>query len=543
MRITGEQLRANLEKDPDWCIGKKVVVTTFADLTNSPIRSLSPNIQFIGRNEYGDVVRLWGCKDLTVLEGVYEGGIDAGADGSVELEKPDENGSTLKKISANPNGLLEVRNCKVNRPNLKGYAADFGGSESLSDLSGKFDGAVLVGGEYQNSVPLSTKGLEITGCNDEGTSLISIWTKFKKLEGKFSGSVAAYFSEFEECGKPHEIEIKSADKNGFKLTAYPTSPFKELPTPEDYPFRPGEVTISGADETGDQGQENDQQALEDLAILKEQIEAFKKREAQRIKNRPWTEQAKREMVKSIAERLKLDDMLKEEGVPTENTKRFRILKLCPIVITVALLTAGTFGKDIFEKVKEKTVVEPIATTLVDKTKSLLSHGVQENNVQRQEELENFENTEGELDIPTRYFGPLVKYLQSSRNEEDIKVLHKETTLIDQLRPEAIKERLNLERNLASVSGLRPNQLKEEDIVRKIQEEFNLGQNPWKSHLKKELLAIENIYNDNIKMGGPKKNLHEIKEFSGIKKGPHENIKAKTESIEKGKKIDTSSEIG
>ena len=205
---------------------------------------------------------------------------------------------------------------------------------------------------------MGIKSLEITGVNEEGTSLLAIGIKFKKLAGKFSGGVSAYLSEFEECGRPGELEIQTADKNGFKLTAYPGSPFGDLPKPEDYPFRPGEVSITGADETGDPDQENDQQALEDLAVLREQIEAFQKREAQRVKTRPWPETFKREMVRSIAERLKFDDMLKEEAVSAKDPRRFSLLKLCPIVLTVAMFTAATLGKDIGGKIKEMVLVEP-----------------------------------------------------------------------------------------------------------------------------------------------------------------------------------------
>jgi len=478
MRITGEELRSNLEKDPDWCLGKKCVVTTFADLSNSPIRTLSPNMEFIGRNEQGDVVRLWGCKDLHTLEGIFHGGIEAGADGMMELDSPDENGDIFKKITTSPNGICRVENCQVTSPNKKGYAADFGGSESLQKLSGKFHGAVLVGGEHQNKTVLSIKDLEITGTNEEGTSLISIWTKFEKLEGKFSGGVSAYFSEFEECGKPNELEIKKADKNGFKLTAYPNSPFKELPKPEDYPFKSGEVTITGADETGDSIQEHDQQALDDLAMLKEQIEAFQAREAQRIKNRPWTETAKREMVRSIAERLKLDDMLKQEDIPSSDKKRFGLLKLCPIVLTVALITASTLGKDIVDKVKDKIIVEPAATSLVDQGRKLVAR--------------EWETTT-EKSIPTRYLGPVLKYLQSEQGPENLRTLHKETSLADQLLPKALEERLELERKISLLTGVKGLEINLDTIREKVIAEFEGSENPWVTQYNNELKALQKIY--------------------------------------------------
>ena len=110
MKMTGEEFEDLIEKEPSWCknLKKPLEVTTYVNLTHSPITHLSPFITFTGENEAG-----WGA-DFSYCE---------------KLEIAECN--SINPVAFGHSGIKEVRNLKIKQTSGGGWNGDLFNCKNL----------------------------------------------------------------------------------------------------------------------------------------------------------------------------------------------------------------------------------------------------------------------------------------------------------------------------------------------------------------------------------------------------------------------------
>jgi len=176
-KMTGGDFKNLIKKDPSWCktLKEPLEITTPVDLTNSAITHLSPLIAFSGENGQGWAATFYGCKNLKIATGNFNGFADFRESGVEKIEH-------LTVIGKNHNW----------------WSASFQNCVNLKVATGTFEGHA----DFRNSGVTTIKDLIIKN------------PKEKKFRAAFENTNITYIpKEYRESGfsfdkKPIENSIK-----------------------------------------------------------------------------------------------------------------------------------------------------------------------------------------------------------------------------------------------------------------------------------------------------------------------------------------------
>jgi hypothetical protein len=483
--ITAKELKSLIEMDPSWArtLTEPIEITTYANLNNSKITHLSPYLHFSGKDKDGNAASFRGCTGLEVAEGVFDGFVDFGVDyDELELnletkggnedtidvidqtrpeaqtpkekelkeykrgpeedpeEDPEEEPEDIIELPyACPVGLKKIGDFKVLRPNNKGEAVDFSGALKLTTYEGTYPGHITIGhndllrwmremsgGTEREKIVI--KDLIITGENNKGLSCTIQNAIVPKLTGRFKSAIRLVGSEVGNFGisqspnkEENELEIQpnlAGTKIELKNNSYPST-IKTIGFAKDFPFEAHELSLPrlSTKKEGDPLTE-----LRDMLKIKK---AMFTREEPLSPNDPWQKQIKRYTVRSIAQCLQADDLLKREGhKATSKTRLSKILKTSAIIATIlgsfAINTISEIGKEI----RENTIVEPTALHIQDLTTTKINQALIKKISSAG--IENKERTESKEPSPSSQNAVLNVIIKDLEGDQALKITNNTT---------------------------------------------------------------------------------------------------------------------
>lgn len=400
--INAKQFKQFVNDDPAWASKLKgpVEIRTYANMDNSGITHLSPFLLFSGRDNEGNVASFRGCGKLEKAEGNFDGFVDFGVsyeELEVNLEAEGGNQDSLKDIETNGNelddkpeeiidlphansvGIKEIGDLNILRPNDKGYAVDFSGCIHLNTYSGKYPGHVdighndllrwtreMSGGAEREEITI--KDFEIYGENNKGLSCTIHNSIIKKFSGKFGSAirmVGTHVKDISGATKDPKKEVNCLEikpnatgaKIELKHNSFP-SKIDVKCFAEDFPFQAHEILLPRASTK----KEGDPLAeLRDVLRIKK---ALLTKENPKNYDDPWHKQLKRAAVRTIAQCLQADDILKTQGYQAKSGLRLgKILKVSVLITTILVSFSGQLGTEIAKKIQENIVVNPIAQNI------------------------------------------------------------------------------------------------------------------------------------------------------------------------------------
>lgn len=404
--INAKQFKQFINDDPSWATKLKgpVEIRTYANMDNSGITHLSPFLLFSGRDNEGNVASFRGCSKLEKAEGNFDGFVDFGVsyeELEVNLESEGGNQDSLKDIETNEDrledkpeeiidlphansvGIKKIGKLNILRPNNKGYAADFSGCIHLTTYTGKYPGHVdighndllrwtreMSGGAEREEITI--KDLEIYGENNKGLSCTIHNSIIKELSGKFGSTIRLVGTHVKDIGDPTKDPTKDPKKEVNCLEIKPNATGAKIELKhnsfpskidvkcfaEDFPFQAHEILLPRASTK----KEGDPLAeLRDVLRIKK---ALLTKENPKNYNDPWHKQLKRSAVRTIAQCLQADDILKTQGYKAKSGTRLRkILKVSILMTTILISFSGQLGTEIAKKIQENIVVNPVAQNI------------------------------------------------------------------------------------------------------------------------------------------------------------------------------------
>jgi len=412
--ISAKQFKEFIEKDPAWAskLTGPVDIRTYANMDNTGITHLSPMLHFSGRDENGNVASFKGCSKLEVAEGTFRGFVDFGvsydeidlslnAEGNSEeslddIDRPSTNnvkndtreepqeyeeykGNEEDIINfpyATPVGIKRVGELYILEPNTKGCAVDFTGCAFLKEYRGIYPGHIEIGhhdllkwarditGEADTQ-EIEIKDLEVRGENNKGFACTIHNSTLKCLKGKYESAIRIIGTNIQNFGSAEELTIKpnaTGTKIELKHNQSPST-IEVKCFAEDFPFEAHEISLPrpSTKKEGDPLSE-----LRDVLKIKK---ALLSRENPKNADDPWHKQLKRYTVRSIAQCLKADDILKKEGHQASSRPRLKkIVKASALIATIFASLAIDIGKEI----KDNTLIEPTAQGLQEMTSQHLN---------------------------------------------------------------------------------------------------------------------------------------------------------------------------
>jgi len=417
--ISAKQFKEFVNDDPAWANKLKgpVEIRTYANMDNSGITHLSPFLLFSGRDNEGNVASFKGCSKLKKAEGNFDGFVDFGVnydeielnleaqggnqdnidildDNTVEPKTPQNTPQNEEKEDlidipyACPVGLKEIGDFKILRPNNKGNAVDFTGAIELKVYRGSYPGHINIGhndllrwtremsgGTERERIRL--ENLEVTGENNKGLACTINNSLISRLEGHYSSAIRLVGTEVGTFGTPRletkeggvgevgevgELDITpnlAGTKIELKNNSYPST-IKVIGFAKEFPFEAHEVGLprTSTKKGGDPLTE-----LRDMLKIKK---AMLTKESPKNYTDPWHKQIKRTAVRTIAQCLQADDILKKEGHPASSKTRLsKILKTSAVIATVIASFSYNTLQEIGKEIKENVIIEPTAAQLQD----------------------------------------------------------------------------------------------------------------------------------------------------------------------------------
>ena len=136
MKITGAEFKNLIKENPSWCLDIKepLKVTTFVSLICSNITHLSPLITFSGQENNGWAANFYGCENLEIATGKF-------------------NGVAIFRNS----GIKKIENLTVTKTNEEKISATFSHCQNLKVATGTYKGFV----DFESSGIETIKGLII----------------------------------------------------------------------------------------------------------------------------------------------------------------------------------------------------------------------------------------------------------------------------------------------------------------------------------------------------------------------------------------------
>jgi len=399
--ISARQFKEFIEKDPSWAskLKERVEVRTYANMDNTNITHLSPFLLFSGRNAEGNVASFKGCAKLKVAEGNFDGFVDFGAsynEMEVNLEAEggnDDNLSILEKEAkvekeqdktediidlpfADPVGIEKIGDIKILRPNNKGYAVDYTGCIHLNKYRGTYPGHINIGHNdllrWQREMTGGTEreeieieDLSIEGESNKGICCTINNTIINKLRGNFGSTIRLVGTEVKSFGDPREDLNIQPNATGTKIELKNncfTSKVEVNSFAQDFPFEAHELELPRA---------STKKEADPLAELRDVLKikkALLTNEDPKKTIGSWGKTIKRKVIRTIAECLQADDILKKEGHKAKSRTRLsKILNSSALLATVILYFGGNTLLEVGNKVRENTIIEPTAAKIQEFT--------------------------------------------------------------------------------------------------------------------------------------------------------------------------------
>jgi hypothetical protein len=423
--ISAKQFKEFVNDDPAWANKLKgpVEIRTYANMDNSGITHLSPFLLFSGRDNEGNVASFKGCSKLKKAEGNFDGFVDFGVNyDEIELnleaqggnqdnidilddnaqepdntEEPNEPQNTRSNQNtpqneeredlidipyACPVGIKEIGDFKILRPNNKGDAVDFSGAIELKVYRGSYPGHINIGhndllrwtremsgGAEREKIRF--ENLEVTGENNKGLACTINNSLVNRLEGHYSSAVRLVGTEVGTFGTPRlnpqkkeigELDITpnlAGTKIELKNNSYPST-IKVIGFAKEFPFEAHELDLPRA------STKKDGDPLTELRDMLKIKKAMLTKEDPKNSKDPWHKQIKRTAVRTIAQCLQADDILKKEGHLASSKNRLsKILKASAVIATIIASFSYNTLQEIGKEIKENVIIEPTAAQLQD----------------------------------------------------------------------------------------------------------------------------------------------------------------------------------
>lgn len=302
-----------------------------------------------------------------------------------------------------PVGIKSIGNLNILRPNNKGYAVDFTGCIYLKEYTGKYPGHVDIGhndllrwlretsgGPEREQITI--KNLEINGENNKGLACTIHNSLINKLTGKYDSAIRLIGSEVARFGRTEESkvnEIKRLKDKGVDLSrtkdenplpielyikpnvtgtkielknnSYPST-INVIGFAKDFPFEAHELELprTSSKKNGDPLTE-----LRDMLKIKK---AMLTTEPPQNTSDPWHKQIKRFTVRTLAQCLQADDILKKQGHQAASKPRLsNILKSSILIATIVASFGFDTLSEVGKKIRENLIINPTAEQLQDFT--------------------------------------------------------------------------------------------------------------------------------------------------------------------------------